>query len=67
MRADRVAVDARVDGADHRPALARRRRAPADRKARRDAAAPRMRGEPDMVPRFCFVMCFDGSRPPQKQ
>ena len=37
----------------HRPALARARRAPGDRKAGRHAAAPRMRGEPDMAPNGC--------------
>ena len=40
MRADRVAVDARIDGADHRAALARRGRAPVDREARRTPPAP---------------------------
>ena len=53
MRADGVAVDARIDGADHRPAFARGRRAPADRKAGRRACPARMGGEPDMGPIGC--------------
>ena len=48
MRADRVAVGAGIDGADHRAAFARSRRAPADRETS-GRAMPGMRCQTDMT------------------
>ncbi len=65
VRTDRVAVDARVHRADHRAALARRGRAPADREARGDACAARMRGEADMRAAVLLRHCLNSMRCPK--
>ena len=57
MRADAVAVRARVDGADDRAALARGRGAPADREARRPGL-PGCEVRRMWLSRFGFVIGF---------
>ena len=73
MRADHVAVDARIHGADDRPALARRSRAPVHREARGHACAAGMGGEPDVTGTVALRHCFRGlnrsksNKPPARQ
>ena len=54
MRADRVAIDAGIDGSDHRAALAHRGRAPADGKALHYSSPARMGGQADMTAAILF-------------